>query len=1710
MKTLKTPSLSWQNKLISTALASLSLILGAPQLAMATLPVITASNLVVQAGSATASVSNTNTTGAAESLTVTATSANTVLSWTNFSDNTANGQLLTANDTIYFNLPTNGAILNNITGGNTTILGGSIKSNGNVFFLNPAGVIIGANSNINVNGLYISTIPDTTAISYFFANGTLGVFNGVAQVPTLDSGIIYIQSGANISTASGTGQISLASAYAGAPVAIASTGSNTLNGNFTASTGAYTASFTLNNGAATPINGGSVTGITVDSLVANGNLTIISQGAGATVNAGSTSMQSGYPAAGGLLTGGNENITTNGGNVNLGAITNGGTLVVNTSNSVSGAGLITGSGAIALLGGANLTTNGSAITINSGSGGSLTTGSSVAIAAGSTGNINIAGSIGGTGSVISGNSVTLSNSATAATTLSSVTTYGTFTATETGSLTVNLVQSGQGVNITSSAGSVNVGSSVAVSTINGLYNTGNSVYLAGATGATFTNANVNVNSNTNSEIAVITRNTSKSAPVSITSVTTNGASTGILATSSTGTVTLSSVSVVGSTASLVSVTTANAAITLTNVSVNNGNIVASSANNGAYNYTLALTNITNNSLVSNSADSFTTTNGNITIAGYNSISNTSNFGAGTAGSSTAAFSVSTLSTANSSFGGPVTVSTGNGAITLTGITMLGSTSAQISANSLGLSVTTNNSNITVGALSNLNVATLSSGPAIGLSNQTLTISSTGNLQIIPQVLAPNIVLVAGGNLTLNAGGVKAYQNTQNTSSVSIQTGGDLSTSLALNNSSSYTPQKSLTLTSVSGNVNVDSSLAIGNTYGGSTTITATVGNVNISTAGAFTTNGLKITAGNNITENNNGIIDNSVGGTQLATSATLNAGNSINLTGNNTFPNITLIATGNASITTGNQNIGASSVSPSSTTNIATGTNVGGNLTVVTAGAISLGVNSTDTINVTGFTTLNTTNTSSSSATISTVALSPTLSQGVSALTNYANVSIGAAGGTPTIGQISVSANLGGSVVTSINTSTPLNLGAIYTNTLNINSPSVNNTSGLVNVSGNANIIAGTSTLPGSVVLGNAASTANISTVNLITAGSLTLNESNNNPTTIATGANSLSSVSIVGTTGNVKYTSSGGVANVGISTTSGLITYVTANTGTGSIATQTGSITATSTGLGAVSFNIGSANNSVITNQGSFTLNNVVSSGSAGLTVSANSGTTASTLTLGSGIVLTGNGVVNFEAGTTTANTGAVVDSAYPIVSTSTGNTYFYGKSISITNSGSSYGPISLTSNGAGNVVFTSNGNVVIAGMSLGTAASGTDSITSTSGNITQIGNITISNASSPITFQASSTGNNGVVLNTNTNSIYGTNPISIIASGNSALQTNNSIVLRTVTIVPAAGATPSATDLQLSVTTTSGNISQGSGSVNVWGNTLFNANGTNGVNLSNAGNNFGAITIQSGSTTGNVAIVEAATSAYNSVVANNFTATSTYGDIITATPNGQINVAGNSVLNGNNVTLTNATNILNGTGGTVYVKAAGNANLVDNALFSTIANGSSVGGNFTLTDSTPYATIQDTAGTSGITVTGIASLLATGSTGAVNNGQINFAGTNNKFGGLVTKSGGMNSVTVSGNLVLVPGSADTNGYFTALNGNITTSGSGAVGTYGYLTLVTSYGNVTVSNDLKVTSALTINAPLGTVNLSGMSVSVDLTNASNVVITPTVLNPATYIAPNP
>jgi len=1772
MKTIKTSSTSWQNKLISTALATVSLLVGLPQSAYATLPTV-AGNLQISAGSLTGGVpvvTNLNSTGLPETMLITTSSTNTALSWTNFSDGTPLGGLLGSNDTITFTVPSNGSVLNNITGGNPTVLGGRINSNGNVFFLNPAGIVVGGSSIINVNGFYASTITDAGANSYFYSTGTLGVFAGVAQPVNAVSGMIYIQSGSSITTAPGSGQVQLASNSIG--------GSITYSGG--ASTSGTSSAITLNNGSYSNVvagNLGTVGGITIDNLTAS-NLTVISNGAGSTFNTGTggITLTQGYPTTGGSLQGGNLTIVTNGGSVLLnGPIIAQGNATISTSN--SGPALTSATTAnissfanVAVTGSLSLTTNGANITSNVASAANtLNGGLNSVINAGSNtstpGNIQIYGDFKGLTNVNGANvTVSLANPAISGNqrTVSSITSSGALTVNATGDLAITTLNSLGQVTVNSWSGAVSIGSTAATSTINAA----GQQTVTGYNGVTLTNLNINQNGYAgNGTLVVKSLNNAADtvgavSPIKLSSVTMNGS---VTATTLSGGITLTTVNINSPLSANTTLTTANGAILLQNVATQNGNFIVTSTDNvsslALQKYDVTLTNVTNNTTksgVSGSAaivDTYTTSNGNIAFTAYTSlnvgVSANTGLGATNNAGNNSLGNITTSGVLNS-FGGPLYLTTNNGAITMTSISIAGSTPGAVTNNRVYL--TTNNANgstadnIKVAAITDLDVYSVTMNDNVQggwaysntTSQQSVTLTSTGNLTINSAIVAPSITISSGAGLVTSN-----LDNTSNSSSLmSVTAGNDLYTTYVSMNQG---PAKTLTLVSSTGNVYFTSTNNMTTSNAGSilfpaVTLCATTGNINISGTGS--------SAGNNgfATTLNGSSITLTAGNTISQIAGTLNSNNtnsngtltvsapSVSLIGANLLPNLVVTSGGN----------GVSINTASSSTNIGNGTNVVGNLALNSSGNISFGTAASDSISVTGLTTINTVNAGNNGLTGSVTTLSSgiNLFGGVTVTTNAGPVSLGTAGGNANFGLISVStanatsvpkassivyengiANLGATNVTTLNVTATgiLNTsGTVSATNENFNSSTVTSTTSIVN----GNTVTTTTTVPGSISVGSLNPSNMSGTLTIIGGNNITVNQNSSASLTINASGLAMNNVNYSNLgAGAMTYTgTSGSVSNVVGYTNSGLLTYTSTNAtlGSGSLTTNTGGVSASFDGTGnqgAVVINLGNATAASTITYGSVpTVSNVTSAagatGAVNFTGNTNSVTAAQgTLTIGNGISLLGNGAVTFCSGNAQTSgvtyAGGITDAGTTGMTLNARSVSFVGKTISVTSLLSTYnalGTTAFTSNGS--VSITENNNIILAVSSLKLAASGSNYIASQTGNITQTGALTISGSNSPISFTAAATGNMGVVLNqTNIINSSAKNLIGISASGNSVLITNNDIYLGNV-VINQSSTTPSSNDSQLTVSAGSGatgNIAQGSGTtIYSWGNANFTSTGSKGVSLTNLGNNFGALTVSAGST-GNVSITETATSAYNTVSANNFTANSYAGDIITATGNQAMAISGNSALSANNITLTAAGNYLSGSTGTILLAAKSNATIVDSNLTTTLLNGSNVAGNLTVTNRTSGALLTDQSGTSGVTVGAIATLKSA---------AISFTGSNNVFGGLSTTSTLSNTVKVLGNLVLLPGSISTYGFFTA-TGNISTSGAGASG-FTNLNL-SAGGNVDLSKPLSeivITGSLVISAP-GFINLSGLSTYADFANGSIIpVINGTATNVATgtYTPPNP
>jgi filamentous hemagglutinin family protein len=159
------PNFSLKKLLLSALVAGPLAILPAPLWA---LPSTAATNLTTSSTSITFSgvVDGSGTTG---SLNITAPDKS-ILTWQAFNINAA--------DTINYLLPsTTASVLNNVAGGAASTISGAINSNGNVYVLNPAGIVISQTAQIITGGFYASTVAEPS--SFFTTTGTLN-FTGSA------------------------------------------------------------------------------------------------------------------------------------------------------------------------------------------------------------------------------------------------------------------------------------------------------------------------------------------------------------------------------------------------------------------------------------------------------------------------------------------------------------------------------------------------------------------------------------------------------------------------------------------------------------------------------------------------------------------------------------------------------------------------------------------------------------------------------------------------------------------------------------------------------------------------------------------------------------------------------------------------------------------------------------------------------------------------------------------------------------------------------------------------------------------------------------------------------------------------------------------------------------------------------------------------------------------------------------------------------------------------------------------------------------------------------------------------------------------------------------------------------------------------------------------------------------------------------------------
>jgi len=1648
MKTSKKLSLSWQNKLISTALASVSLFLGAPQLALATLPTTAPSNLTVIAGAVpTANITTTgaNTTSSINSLTIQPTTVNTVLNWNNFSDGTALGGLLGSNDTVTFQLPTTSSgVLNNIAGLNPTVLAGNIRSNGNVFFLNPAGIVVTSQAQINVGGFYASTVPDSNAISYFYNNGTLGVFAGLSQNLTnaaTQSGVIYIQSGATIVTNNSSAGVNLASAYVGASgvnFAVGSFGMANTSMNTAAST------VTLNTGTAVASTG-SVGAIQVDSTNVNGNLTILSLGSsvGSSVGVGlpgnSTIVTSGYNPSGSIA-GGSMSITTNGGAVTLnGNISASGNIVVNTigsNNPISGAVTLNGSNnitpasgyTIAAGGLLSVTANGAITSTNSSltSGGNmiLTNSGSVSAFAITLNNASSSGTL-----ILTTNNGAISNPLPGANTVIANTGV-----VSTGSATITTgVNAGAGGSITLNgqlpSGTI-AGSQITITDSGAA--TYSSVTAGGSTGVPATSSSITTTGNSDLTITQLTSNGSFSA-ISNKGKATIGSSSSTAALSTiNGTVTVTgntgaylytanvynnpTLSIPGQ----VTVTTENtsttknaalgtnpiyttsATVSLVNVTVN-GNIQAYAKTVG----TVSLTNVTENSPVWTTINA-TTAAGSINLTGISttngqiSANSQSGYGAATGGYTLAINTVNNqTNNSNANSAGSYaqsfdTFTTANGSITVSGL-ITKNTDVIIAANATGSSGTSARTQNAAGILPN-GAAYLDNGTVITSNTTNANLMAVGNVTTLAGSLPSSINYV--GTNPSNALTVITANGYINLSNISISTGNTVSLTVpTLNNQVTFKANSDLTVSlNISGQT-LNSTSAIPNTPG-----------TLLSVAGL------------------GGIVPDTQASTPVYLSATGNlAVTSVNSWGVNypiqlIAPQITLCATNNitsspAVDTTAYKSsfITIQTANTLSLSNISNATGVsGGTIAALTA----TGTATPNTLTLTS--TSGNVNLDSalgaSSAQVNNPITNPALT--VTATTGNINVSALITSNTTSltagtgIANYTPSLSAGGTLVIANNNiltvSAPqVNLGVNATNSPSIAAsnqiPNLVATGGVNGITINSgggtsgyttlNINAGTN------VAGNLTITTNTQGVNfglnsadtIQVLGNTVINTSN---TITSTGA-ILSNASSPNLFGNVSLTVNNNTIQLGALNSASNYGQISASAGSGSITINEGGVTnlgnVTTTGTLIVNAS------GIVNNSGTVTATTAnLSTGTALAPGSIAIGQVANPAAISNVNVLNA-GTLSYNSGTSATTITANGQNIATLVLVGGGNLNYYqtGGSVgTVTDTVSGSGTLgygltnaqtttaTLTNLGTGSMLVTANGTGSLGALTLNFGGTGTSGTTST---ITNNSSWTVSNVTSGSNYAGDVTFNAAATSSSKNNLTIGSNVV-LPGTGKITFTTGN---LNYGTVADTAGSVVTLNATQGSAAFTGNNISISNAS-SVMGTIAFTSNGnvsyTNNGNIILAASSLGATasganTIQS--VTGNISQTGVLTVlGVNTPIA--FLASTT---------------------NNNGVVLTQD-NLINGSAkNTISITASGNSAYYsknDNGIYlGTINigyNTSPVGSQFTVCAKST-ANINET---SGMYVWGNTSLIASG-------GNIVMTAAGNNFGAITATATSTGNISIT-----------------------------------------------------------------------------------------------------
>ncbi|MCX6952349.1 MAG: S-layer family protein [Verrucomicrobia bacterium] len=1557
------------------------------------LPDISSSNLTASAGV------NPQTT-----LNITAPDK-AILTWQAFGSGSS---AIAFGDVINYFLPSaTSSVLNTVSGGVASTISGQILSNGNVYILNPAGIVITPTAQINVGGFYASTVAEPSG--FFSINGSLS----------------FAGSSSNNVVVQGTGVTSSVGTVAGDVATIQAIGP----GN-----NIYLA------GAGVNVQGAKIYGnlfvrstSTLTSPLASG------PGAELTNTGVNTSFGSTGPVSintvGVSATGGGLNVTTGGGNISLTGVgsltvspgvtaTPPAAVSINTvgssvnGNITQGAGLFTAS------------TTGSVVTLNASTGttaGNITLNNVDFLTVGSSGNaISIVDKAGD-----------LALAATNANGNLSITTQG---------AVVNGVTFG---NI-ASAGTVTVGGTIAISTP---ANTSVSVTAAG---------NVTFSSITTASTLAIT----SSGDVNVTagSVTT-GRNMTIVSTG--GQITANALAA-GSTLTLTASSSAGK-ITATNLTSRTGNFTATGdiqignavsgglvvTSGGTVSITSSTGNITAGTVTNGSALTLTATQGSITtgaISANSGLTLTAANGSVSTGAITAVQTV-TLSSGNITTGAISTTSA------FTATASSGSVTTSSVTTTAALSLTATNGSITVGTITSNSSVTLSA-PSAGGSILTSTITST-----IPTAGAQLVSLTSGGSINIAATGPTGPGIVSTIPFLSVtSTGGYITQNQPIISSSkaTFNAAGDITLTSATNDFNV--AVLVGGASSTSGIALVDANNIIIG-GGTNTKAATSITTGSGGAANivlGASSIDALVFGSTLSLTAQGAATTGAISTNANTltvFGNVNITTTNNNTASLGSNIFGnaanygfgqiTANVGTGGTLNVYESTTLNlGNITAQNVDARSL---NGDIVN-TGKLSL----TAGGTATFSAGTIFAPANISLNTVSNAlaGNVVIGNAKDFTLTNTVSTTVTAGSPSVNgkAATGSVFVTVTGANTNTLTIDTNTL--TGGDLNIVGfNA---------PGAVV---------IKDPNGLTLQNLTNTAASNGAVSVkVNGPITLGSGIALGGTGTTTFTSlyNANAPTHGITDTAAGIRIFGESTflSDGNISvTQAGhsfgTVNLTTTGVASAKISPVAASgtmglqNITFTEGGTLVLK-TVSVGGSPVVVPANTNFYPGSLTLTS----TGGSIVQAAGGTIAvptvsgANPASFTSSVGSVVLNNPGN--HIDSQVNITAVGNSSYTQGIVATGA-NYLTLGNISISAGTLNIDTSAASAGKINQWTGtSIKSYGNATFTTLNGSINL--TNTGNNfgGLTLLTNKLAVA------------SATATQAAGVLTTIAnTTPGTGYTPNSS---FAVTLTGGGaVTQGTAQANTDANGTITSYTvlTGGAGYTSAPTVvIGAAPVPVGA---DVSVTE--TGVLNLLNVNTgtggkFAATSDAASIIQS-GNGGILVGGATTLsapNGSiNLNTTTTNNVFGGING-ISITTGGNVSIQDAAATTAIAGGTTVGGTTTLKNSFGGGEIRDLPGN--ITLTGNVVL----DTGTAALARINL-GTSNLSMGAVKFTSNTVTIIENNVLNLASGSTALGPVSLTAAGSIITSGTGGSNFQSTLILNASGGSITITNPISVTNGLTFRA---------------------------------------